>query len=215
MNLALFDLDNTILNGDSDHGWGVYLAEIGAVDAHEHREAQDEFYRQYVAGELDILEFCRYQFKVLCEHSPEQLKLWHNEFMHNIIEPMIASGKPELVEHHRALGDELVIITATNDFVAAPIAERLGVPTLIATRAQMVEGRYTGQVEGTPSFKEGKVARLDEWLDARDDQFETTYFYSDSYNDLPLLKRVDIPIVVTPDDRLRSYAKQLDWRIID
>ena len=215
MNLALFDLDNTLLNGDSDHGWGLYLAEIGVVDAEQQRSKQDEFYEQYVAGTLDIYEFCRYQFQVLKQYKPEQLAHWHADFMHRIIEPMIASGKSELLEHHREQGDHLVIITATNDFVTAPIAKRLGVGTLIATRAEFKDGRYTGELSGTPCFRDGKVTRLNEWLGASAQNFERSYFYSDSYNDLALLEAVDIPVAVTPDDRLRAHATRLHWQVID
>ena len=215
MNLALFDLDNTLLNGDSDHGWGHYLAEIGVVDPDQQRKMQDEFYRQYVAGELDIIEFCRAQFKVLSEHPLDLLKQWRIDFMHQVIEPMIATGKADLIESHRQQGDHLVIITATNDFVTAPIAQRLNVPHLIATTAQFIDGRYTGEVEGTPCFQAGKVTRLKAWLKTHAFSFEHSTFYSDSFNDLPLLEWVDTPVAVTPDQRLREHAERLHWKVID
>jgi len=194
--LALFDLDNTLLNGDSDHSWGIYLAEIGAVDPQLQKDKQDYFYQQYLAGELDIQEFCEFQFKVLTENSVEQLNAWHRDYMTNA-------------------NDDIIIITATNDFITAPIAKRLGVEALIATTAEFIDGHYTGKVSGTPCFQEGKITRLNEWLNANNVPFENSYFYSDSINDLPLLQKVDTPIAVTPDDKLREYAKTHHWEIID
>jgi HAD superfamily hydrolase (TIGR01490 family) len=213
--LALFDLDNTLLNGDSDHSWGLFLAEIGAVDAVEHQAMQDFFYQQYKDGTLDILQFCEFQFKVFTLFPLEQLQQWHTEYMQTIIEPMILNGKPELIEQHRNNGDKIIIITATNDFITGPIAKRLDVETLIATRAEFVDGRFTGKVAGTPCFKAGKVQRLRQWLATREANLEGSYFYSDSINDLPLLELVDTPIAVTPDDKLRLHAEKQHWQIID
>jgi len=213
--LALFDLDNTLLNGDSDHSWGMYLAEIGAVDPEIQKQKQDFFYQQYLAGELDIYEFCEFQFSVLTQHSLEQLHTWRADFLKTVIEPMILNGKAELLERHREVGDDLIIITATNNFVTAPIAKRLNVPTLIATQAEVINGVYTGKLSGTPCYQAGKVSRLNTWLDQQGKKFENSYFYSDSINDLPLLELVDTPIAVTPDNRLRAHAQQLNWQIID
>ncbi|MFT5571680.1 MAG: HAD superfamily hydrolase (TIGR01490 family) [Cryomorphaceae bacterium] len=215
MALALFDLDNTLLNGDSDHSWGLFLAEIGAVDAVEHQAKQDNFYQQYKDGTLDIMEFCEFQFKVFTLFPLAQLQQWHDEYMQTIIEPMIVSGKAELIEEHKIAGDQIIIITATNDFVTAPIAKRLGVETLIATRAEFIDGKFTGKVAGTPCFRKGKVQRLEQWLVDRHASLEGSFFYSDSINDLPLLELVDTPIAVTPDDKLRLHAKRLHWQIID
>lgn len=215
MALALFDLDNTLLNGDSDHSWGLFLANVGAVDPVEHTQKQDYFYQQYIDGELNIEEFCEFQFRALTQYPLAQLHEWRHEFMQTIIEPMIEGGKPDLLEKHRAAGDELVIITATSDFVTLPIAERLKVPTLIATRAEQSNGVYTGKVAGTPCFQDGKVTRLLEWLEENDSSLENSVFYSDSINDLPLLERVDQAIAVTPDKRLRAHAEKLHWQIID
>lgn len=215
MALALFDLDNTLLNGDSDHSWGMYLAEIGAVDPEIQKQKQDFFYQQYLAGELDIYEFCEFQFSVLTQHSLEQLHTWRADFLKTVIEPMILNGKAELLERHREVGDDLIIITATNDFVTAPIAKRLNVPTLIATQAEVINGVYTGKLSGIPCYQAGKVSRLNTWLDQQGKKFENSYFYSDSINDLPLLELVDTPIAVTPDNRLRAHAQQLNWQIID
>ncbi|MFT6101049.1 MAG: HAD superfamily hydrolase (TIGR01490 family) [Arenicella sp.] len=213
--LALFDLDNTLLNGDSDHSWGIYLAEIGAVDAELQRSKQDFFYQQYLAGELDIYQFCEFQFSVLTQHPLEQLHSWRADFLDAVIEPMIVNGKAHLLEKHRDAGDDILIITATNDFITAPIAERLGVTTLLATQAEFIDGAYTGKIAGTPCYQAGKVARLNAWLEEHDKKFEDSYFYSDSINDLPLLELVDTPIAVTPDDKLRAHANQLNWQVID
>ncbi len=215
MALALFDLDNTLLNGDSDHSWGMYLADIGAVDAERQKNQQDFFYQQYLDGKLDIYEFCEFQFSVLTQYPLAQLHAWRDDFLETVIEPMIINGKANLLEKHRAAGDDLVIITATNDFITAPIAKRLGVASLLATQAEFINGRYTGKLVGTPCYQDGKVTRLNVWLDQQDIKFENSYFYSDSINDLPLLKLVDTPIAVTPDDKLRNHAAEFNWQIID
>lgn len=215
MALALFDLDNTLLNGDSDHSWGIYLADIGAVDADEQKKKQDYFYEQYTQGVLNIYEFCEFQFNVLTQNPLSQLQAWHDDYMLNVIEPMIVSGKASLIEKHRAAGDELVIITATNNFITAPIAKRLAVDTLISTEAEFIDGVFTGKVKGTPCFQEGKIIRLNEWLKSQNKEMQESYFYSDSINDLPLLEIVNHPIAVTPDDKLRAHAEKLNWPIID
>lgn len=220
MALALFDLDNTLLNGDSDHGWGMYLAKVGAVDAAEQKRKQDYFYQQYVDGELDIYEFCEYQFEILANTPLSLLQEWHTGFMQEIIEPMIISGKAELLEKHRLAGDDILIITATNDFVTKPIAQRLDVDTILATTAEFKGGKYTGKVSGTPCFQGGKIDRLKQWLldngiEPNQSAFEGSVFYSDSINDLPLLELVETPVAVTPDDRLRTHAQKHHWTIID
>ncbi|RBP49845.1 HAD family hydrolase [Arenicella xantha] len=215
MALALFDLDNTLLNGDSDHGWGMYLAQVGAVDPVEQQQKQDFFYQQYVDGVLDIVAFCEYQFQPLTQHPLDQLYQWRDDFIKSTIKPMIANGKPHLLDSHRDAGDQIVIITATNDFVTRPIADLLGVEHLLATRAEFVDGHYTGKIAGVPCFREGKVTRLQQWLKAQNIEPDHCTFYSDSINDLPLLEQVDTPIAVTPDDRLRQHAQSLHWQIID
>ena len=225
MALALFDLDNTLLNGDSDHAWGLFLAKVGAVDAQKQQQQQDLFYQQYQDGSLDILEFLEFQLAPLTEFSLTQLESWRSEFIDSVIKPMIDSGKPELLEKHRQQNDELVIITATNDFITRPIANELGVATLIATQAEMLDGKYTGKCKGTPCFQAGKVERLEQWLgsvrqdsiqgDPLPSKYSERYFYSDSINDLALLELVDKPIAVTPDDKLRAHAERFHWQIID
>ena len=215
MALALFDLDNTLLNGDSDHAWGMFLADIGAVDADEQKQKQDYFYQQYLNGELNIHEFCEFQFTVLTKNSLSQLQSWHDEYMRTVIEPMVINGKAELLEKHKDAGDDIVIITATNNFITAPIAKRLGVETLIATEAEFVDGAYTGKVKGTPCFQKGKITRLNEWLQSKGKKMQESYFYSDSINDLPLLEIVDHAIAVTPDDKLLAHAIKMGWPVID
>ena len=215
MTLALFDLDNTLLNGDSDHAWGMYLAEIGAVDAAQQQKMQDYFYQQYLLGSLDINEFLEFQLAPLAQHSIQQLHSWRTRFLDQVIQPMVESGKVDLLCRHRERGDEILIITATNDFITRPIADLLGVETLIATTAEFANGRYTGRCKGTPCYQYGKVERINEWLLKNRKSLSDSYFYSDSFNDLPLLELVKYPIAVAPDERLREYAAKLNWQIID
>lgn len=214
MTLALFDLDNTLLAGDSDHAWTEFLIGRGVVDGEAYRSRNDRFYAQYKAGTLDIHEFLRFQLAPLAAYEPERLEAWHAEFMAECIRPMISVQARALVEEHRGRGDTLVIITATNDFVTAPIAAEFGVGHLIATRAERDGGRYTGRVEGVPCFREGKVARLLEWLSERGDTLAGSFFYSDSHNDLPLLTQVEHPVAVDPDARLRAHAQAQGWPIL-
>jgi HAD superfamily hydrolase (TIGR01490 family) len=212
--LAIFDLDNTLLNGDSDYLWGVFLSETGAVDR-EHYEAENlRFFQQYEAGELDIHEFLRFSLRPLSENETEQLERWRNTFLQQKIVPIITPAARELVERHRRAGDTLMIITATNAFVTAPIAEMLGIDHLIATQPQMRNGRYTGEVEGTPSFREGKVERLQTWLDERAESLQGSSFYSDSHNDIPLLELVENPVAVDPDEKLLLRARKMGWPVI-
>lgn len=215
MNLALFDLDHTLLNGDSDHEWGLFLAEIGVLDRAEQAEMQAYYFQQYKAGVLDMQEYLDFQLKPLSEHSPEDLLRWREQYVFEIVRPMIKTGKPELLEPHRKAGDKLVIITATNDFVTKPIAELLEVETLLATTIEVINGQYTGKTIGTACFQHGKIEKLEQWLSDQQQQFDRRFFYSDSNNDLPLLQAVDVPIAVTPDNKLRQFAKNNHWKIID
>ena len=214
MSLAIFDLDNTLLAIDSDHAWGEFLLEQGAVDAQAYREANDRFMADYEAGTLDIHAFLAVALQPLTENSPEQLAAWHRQFMASKIEPHILPKAEELLARHRSRGDTLLIITATNRFITGPIAERLGVDHLIAVEPEMIEGRYTGKVSGIPSYREGKVQRLDAWLEDRELTLADAWFYSDSHNDLPLLEEVDNPVAVDPDPILREVAEQRGWRIM-
>ncbi|MDK9687592.1 MULTISPECIES: HAD family hydrolase [Halomonas] len=214
MSLAIFDLDNTLLSIDSDHAWGEFLLEQGAVDPVAYREANERFMADYNAGTLDMAAFLEMALKPLADNSPEQLVAWHQQFMASKIEPHILPKAEELLARHRTKGDTLLIITATNRFITGPIAERLGVDDLIAVEPEMIDGRYTGRVDGVPSYREGKVTRLQAWLEAQDLTMDGAWFYSDSHNDLPLLEKVEHPVAVDPDDTLRQVAEERNWRIM-
>lgn len=215
MSLAIFDLDNTLLNGDSDHAWGEFLCEKGIVDADEYSRANDYFYEQYKNGGLDIFEFLSFALKPLAEIEPEELNKLHQQFMQEKIEPIILPKAEELLAKHKEQGDFLLIITATNHFVTGPIAKRLGVDEIIATDPEQIDGRYTGKVAGTPCFQDGKVTRLNSWLEKQGHSLEGSYFYSDSHNDLPLLERVTYPVAVNPDDILEEHANNSLWPVLD
>ena len=215
MTLALFDLDHTLINGDSDSAWGIFLADIGAVDADQHRRKQHEYYAQYEQGTLNIDEFLSFQLSVLNQYPLNQLLEWREQFVEQVVVPMIESGKPELIEPHRERGDELLIVTATSDFVTRPIADRLGVKTLIATTAEKDGDNYTGRSTNTPCYGAGKVTRLKQWLQNNSHDMAGSTFYSDSHNDIPLLEYCENAVAVTPDQQLRAHAEQMGWPIID
>ncbi|BCB08527.1 MAG: HAD family hydrolase [Gammaproteobacteria bacterium] len=214
MSLAIFDLDNTLISIDSDHAWGEFLLEQGAVDPVAYREANERFMADYNAGTLDMAAFLEMALKPLAENTPEQLAAWHQQFMVSKIEPNILPKAEELLARHRTKGDTLLIITATNRFITAPIANRLGVDDLIAVDPEIVDGRYTGRVAGTPSYREGKVTRLKQWLEGQEFTMDGAWFYSDSHNDLPLLEQVEHPVAVDPDETLRKVAEERQWRIM-
>ena len=217
MRLALFDLDNTLLGGDSDFEWAQFLIGQGVLDREVHEARNLEFYEQYKAGTLDIHAFLDFQLKPLSRHPRAQLDAWHAQFMRQRIHPIILPKARELVARHAAEDDLMVIITATNSFVTWPIAKEFGVSELIATEPEQVNGEFTGNVAGTPSFREGKVTRLDAWLQARGlswQAIEASTFYSDSLNDLPLLQRVTRPVAVDPDPTLRAHAESHGWPVI-
>jgi HAD superfamily hydrolase (TIGR01490 family) len=214
MALAIFDLDNTLLGGDSDYLWGEFLVENNIVDGETYHEANRIFYEQYKHGTLDIFEFLAFTLKPLSEHAPSELYAWRDEFLKEKIQPIMLPAAKQLVDKHRQNGDTLMIITATNSFITGPIAEAFGIPHLIATDPEMSHGVYTGRVAGTPSFKEGKVVRLNEWLSQQEASLDDSYFYSDSHNDIPLLEQVTTPVAVDPDEALRSYAQERGWEIL-
>jgi HAD superfamily hydrolase (TIGR01490 family) len=217
MNLALFDLDNTLIAGDSDFQWAQFLIEKKALDRELHEARNMEFYEQYKAGTLDIHEFLDFQLKPLARHSRSQLEAWRSEFMGKKIMPLIAAGTRQLIERHMLNGDLCIIITATNSFVTAPIAEALGISHLIATEPEEKDGEFTGQVSGIPCFREGKIERLEDWLDAHNLtwlSFLRSWFYSDSLNDLPLLSKVTHPVAVDPDATLKRHAEENNWPVI-
>jgi HAD superfamily hydrolase (TIGR01490 family) len=214
MSLALFDLDNTLLSGDSDYLWGQFLCDRGIVDRADYEATNQRFYDDYRDGRLDIMAFLDFSLAPLAAKPRSTLDAWHADFMAEKIEPLIGAAAEELVQQHRDAGDTLLIITATNSFVTAPIAARFGVPHLIATEPEVVDGRFTGRVSGTPSFRDGKVSRLREWLAQRHENLDGAWFYSDSQNDLPLLELVSHPVAVDPDPKLRSHAERKGWPIL-
>ena len=215
MNLALFDLDNTLLSGDSDFEWAQFLIEQGVLDREVYEARNDAFYEQYKQGVLDIHEFLDFQLKPLSRHPRRVLDDWHRQFMHRKILPLVRPRARELIARHRV--DLRVIVTATNSFVTAPIAREFGIDHLIATEPAHVGGEFTGKVTGTPCYREGKVKRLEEWLAGQGqalESFSQSWFYSDSLNDLALLVRVTHPVAVDPDDTLRAHAAKHGWPII-
>jgi len=217
MKLALFDLDNTLLVGDSDYEWGQFLVDRGVLDAAEYEAQNREFYARYVAGSLDIHEFLGFALRPLAEHEPQDLARWHADFMRTRIVPMIGDRARALVRRHQDNGDLCAIVTATNRFVTGPIAREFGVAHLIATEPESVEGRFTGRVAGTPCFREGKIRCVADWLDGlglRLEDFAQSAFYSDSHNDLPLLERVSRPVAVDPDPELEAEAMRRGWPVI-
>jgi len=217
MRLALFDLDNTLLAGDSDYEWGQFLVDRGVLDRAQYEAQNAAYYEQYKAGTLDIHEYLGFALRPLADHEPQDLARWHAQFMRERIVPMIGPAARALVRGHLERGDLCAIITATNSFVTAPIAREFGVEHLIATEPESRDGRFTGRVAGTPCFREGKLRRLDEWLAGlgrRLADFSPTTCYSDSHNDLPLLERVGRPVAVDPDEQLARHAAQRGWPVI-
>jgi len=215
LSLALFDLDNTLIGGDSDHLWGEYLSEQGIVDADNYRERNDQFYQAYQQGALDILAYLEFAVEPLTQHSIGELSAIHQRFMQEKIEPIMLPKATELIDKHRQQGDILVIITATNRFITAPIAKTLGIDNLIATELEMKDQRYTGKILGEPCYQAGKKNHLQRWITDKAFDLTNSYFYSDSFNDLPLLEQVDNPVVVNPDPTLLAHAQANDWPILN
>jgi HAD superfamily hydrolase (TIGR01490 family) len=212
--IALFDLDNTLIAGDSDFLWGCFLVEQGIVDAALYARENQRFYDQYRMGELDIHEFLDFQLRPLSEHSLERLQQWRRQYVEEKITPILLPRAQALLDRHRQQGDTLVVITATNRFITGPIVELYGIPHLLATEAEMLNDQYTGKVSGTPCFQEGKVERLAGWLVENRQSLQDSWFYSDSHNDLPLLNKVTHPVAVDPDEILEQYARDNDWPVI-
>ena len=213
MALALFDLDNTLLADDSDFLWGCFLVENGLVDKAAYDDANQHFYAEYKKGTLDIFEFLAFSLKPLTQFSMEKLAELHKAFMKkHIISAMTQKGIVQ-IQQHRDKGDITVIITATNSFVTGPIAKAFQVDDLIATEPEIIDDRYTGNVAGTPCFQEGKVTRLEQWLENTHHNLENSTFYRDSHNDLSLLEIVTTPIAVDPDDELKATALERNWEI--
>jgi HAD superfamily hydrolase (TIGR01490 family) len=220
--LALFDLDHTLLPCDSDYEWGQFLVRLGVVDGNDYATKNDRFYQDYKEGKLDIDEFLRFALKPLSQHSREQLKEWHDAFMEEVIHGQLRQKAIDLVKHHQDAGDVCCVITATNSFVTRPIVESFGIEHLIATEPVTTSNHphatFTGEVLGIPNFREGKILNLHNWLSSKQlslDALDRSYFYSDSMNDLPLLEKVSHPIATNPDDRLRSEAQKRRWPILE
>ena len=214
MNLAIFDLDNTLLDGDSDYNWGIYLVKKGYLDEEEYKVKNQKFFEEYQHGILDIFAFAEFQFQFLKNNTRKFLNDVRSDYIDEIIKPMVLKKAVDLVSQHKEAGDSLLIITATNSFITKPIGELFGIENLIGTDPEEHLGEFTGKVKGIPSFKEGKVTRLFDWLDARDfklTDFEKTFFYSDSHNDLALLEVVTNPVVVNGDKILLEKAQEKNW----
>lgn len=214
MTLAIFDLDNTLLNGDSDYLWGQFLAQQGHVDAAFYEKENKRFYDEYVAGTLDIYEFLEFSLAPLSQIELSELNQLHSRFMSECIQPIISTKSRALIQQHILNEDTLLIITATNLFITAPIAKELGIQHILATEPEIINNHYTGKVFGEPCFREGKVVRLKAWLKKNGANLADSCFYSDSHNDLPLLELVTKPIAVDPDDTLRSHAEMKGWTIM-
>lgn len=214
LNLAIFDLDNTLLGGDSDHLWGQFLVEQGIVDGVWYERENQRYYAEYQAGTLNIFEFLAFALAPLAAHEMPMLLNWREQFVRDKILPIILPAARELLRSHRQQSHTLMIITATNLFVTEPIAAELGVDHLLATTPEQTQGRYTGRVSGYPCFREGKVHNLNQWLSQRGMNLASSWFYSDSHNDLPLLEMVTHPIAVDPDPTLTQHATAKGWPII-
>ena len=218
MHLALFDLDNTLLAGDSDYEWTQHLLSKGILDRETFEARNKEFYEQYKAGKLNIVEFLDFQLQSLARNSRADLEAWHDEFMSERILPMLNQKSRDLVKHHQENGDICALVTATNSFVTGPICRELHIDHLIATIAAQENGQFTGKPRGIPSFREGKITRVESWLESLGlwwSSFERSWFYSDSLNDLPLLSMVSDPVAVNPDDTLHAHAKAEGWMILN
>jgi HAD superfamily hydrolase (TIGR01490 family) len=214
VSLAIFDLDNTLLGGDSDYLWGRFLVKRGIVDRTEYEAANARFYEDYRNGVLDIAAFLHFALQPLAANSPERLGQWRKTFIEEEIKPIMLADGQALIAKHKAAGDTLLVITATNRFVTEPIVELFGIEHLLATIPEIHDGRFTGRFVGDPCFQEGKVRQLEHWLARSGETLNGSWFYSDSHNDLPLLERVDHPVAVDPDETLQREAERRSWPII-
>ena len=218
-NLAIFDLDNTLINIDSGHAWSAFLIKKIPDDAAQTKAQNEKFYRDYQNGCLDIDAFCKFHLAPLTRYSKEELAEFHREFMAEYIIPHISPMQRMLVQSHQMAGDETLVISSTNEFIITPICHLFGITNIIGTQLETgTDGRYTGNYIGTPSFREGKITRLNQWLAERGETLESygkTYFYSDSKNDLPLLSLVNEPVAVNPDAELEQEAKEKGWPVLN
>jgi HAD superfamily hydrolase (TIGR01490 family) len=214
VSLAIFDLDNTLIADDSDYLWGQFLVDQGIVDKNHYESANARFYDDYKQGTLDIVEFLRFSLQPLADNNPEQLYQWRAQFIEETIRPLMLQSAQQLIDKHKARGDTLLVITATNRFVTEPIVNLYGIENLLATTPEFIDGRYTGGFNDIPCFREGKVELLEAWLKNSTETMQDSWFYSDSHNDLPLLKLVDNPVAVDPDEKLAEFANASNWPII-
>jgi HAD superfamily hydrolase (TIGR01490 family) len=212
--LAIFDLDNTLLGTDSDNAWGEFAVARGIVDAETYGTLNTRFFNDYLDGKLDVNAYLEFCLEPLSRYSREELERWHALFMEEKIEPFILPRAIELVRRHEQAGDTTLIITATNRFVAGPIGRRYGIDIMLASECEEIDGRYTGKPCDIPCFREGKITRLQRWLEETGHDLKGAYFYSDSRNDLPLLSLVDNPVAVDPDDVLLAHAREHGWPVI-
>jgi len=214
MALAIFDLDNTLIAGDSDHSWGEFLVDQNIVDRQFYKKMNDKFYADYESGCLDIYAYLEFSVQPLTKFSIKDLQSLHQQFMSEVIDPMKLDKAKDLINHHRQAGDRLLVITSTNRFIVEPICQSLGINEIIATDLEIIDNKYSGKVIGTPTFQEGKVERFNQWLMEQKESSDGSYFYSDSINDMPMLLEVAYPIAVDPDSELRKEAESRNWEII-
>ena len=214
MSLAIFDLDNTLIADDSDYLWGQFLVDQGIVDGALYEEANARFYEDYKQGQLDIVEFLNFSLKPLADNNPEKLYQWREQFIRETITPLLLQPAQNLVDRHKERGDTLLVVTATNRFVTEPIVGLYGIDHLLATTPEFTDGRFTGKFIGTPCFREGKIEYLRHWLEQSGENLKDSWFYSDSHNDLPLLKLVENPVAVDPDEELKNFAEKSGWPVI-
>ncbi len=215
MALAIFDLDKTLIGGDSDFLWGEFMSEIGAVDPNTYQVKNQYFFDEYAKGRLDINEYLEFCLEPLSQNSMTTLNAWHQDFMQQKIQSIILPKAQAVVDKHKSQGDRVLVITATNRFVTAPIVAQYGIDDLLATEPEIKNGRYTGQVKGAPCFQKGKIEHLNRWLVETGENLNGAYFYSDSHNDLPMLELVDNPVVVHGDEKLLKIAKDRSWPSLD
>jgi len=215
VSLAIFDLDNTLIGGDSDYLWGEFLCEIGAVDAKTHRQKNENYFQQYNRGELDIYEYSEFAVEPLSRFDMGELAAMHQQFIIEKIKPIYLKKAQQLVDKHKSQGDTILVITATSRFVTEAIARLYGIDNILAIEAEIVDGRYTGKIVGIPTYAAGKVDNLMLWLEQNDETLSGSSFYSDSHNDIPLLEVVDNPVAVNPNAALKTHADDKNWPIID
>jgi HAD superfamily hydrolase (TIGR01490 family) len=216
MSLAIFDLDNTLIGGDSDHLWGEFLCDEGIiVDRQSFQKKNDYFYQQYELGLLDIYAWAEFSFEILERRSMNELGELHHKFMIDKIEPIILVKAQNCIDNHKKNGDTVLVITASNTFVTSPIVKRYGIDHLLATEPEIKSGRYSGKISGTPCFQSGKIDNLMPWMAKNNETLEGSSFYSDSHNDLPLLELVDHPVTINADKILTLEAKKRGWLNLD